>query len=114
MKIQDEIIVKRDFSDKLGARYRTDGDFSGQQFLEDLLQPKFEKAVSGSYLLFIDLDGVWGYPSSFTSGSFGKLSIEKSADLVLKHITFKSDENRTRLEEILAEIRNPKKHESKK
>lgn len=114
MEIKDKIIVKIDFSEKLGSRYRIDGDFSGQQFLEDLLLPKFEKAVTENYLLFIDLDGVWGYPSSFTSGSFGKLSLEKGANLVLKHLTFKSDENQLRLEEIISEIKNPKKYEHRK
>jgi len=114
MEIKDKITIKTDFSDKLGARYRTDGDFSGQQFLEDLLLPKFEKAVEEKYLLLIDLDGVWGYPSSFTSGSFGKLSLEKGADLVLKHLTFKSEENAIRLEEIVNEIKDPKKHEHRK
>ena len=109
MEIKDQIIIATDFASTPGARYRADGDFSGQEFLEDILLLKFEKAVEGEYILLIDLDGVWGYPSSFVSGSFGKLSVEKGSDLVLKHIEFKSDENPIRLEKILEEIKNPKR-----
>lgn len=109
MDIKDKIIIATDFASTPGARYRKDGDFSGEQFLEELLLPKFEKAVAGNYILLIDLDKVWGYPSSFVSGSFGKLSLAKSADLVLKHISFKSDENPIRLEKVINEIKNPRK-----
>jgi hypothetical protein len=109
METKDKIVIAKDFATTPGARYRRDGKFSGEEFLEDLLLPKFEKAVTEGYILEIDLDGVWGYPSSFVSGSFGKLSVSKGADQVLKHIKFKSDENPMRLERILHEIRNPKK-----
>jgi len=107
MEIKDTIIIAKDFAPTPGARYRRDGEFSGEQFLEELLLPKFEKAVEGNYILKIDLDKVWGYPSSFVSGSFGKLSLAKGSDLVLKHISFKSDENPIRLEKIIYEIKNP-------
>jgi len=105
MEIGDRIIIATDFATTPGARYRRDGDFSGEQFLEELLLVKFEKAVTGNYIL----DKVWGYPSSFVSGSFGKLSLAKGADLVLKHISFKSEENPIRLEKVINEIKNPKK-----
>lgn len=109
MEIKDKIIVKTDFSDTPGARYKTDGPNSGELFLELLVSKKFNNAVDGNYILLIDLDGVWGYPSSFVSGSFGKLSLDFGADKVLKHIVFKSDDNSIRLENILKEIKNPKK-----
>lgn len=110
MEINDRITIVTDFSDHPGARYIKDGNFSGEQFLNKILRPKFEKAVKGDYILFIDLDGVYGYPSSFVSGSFGKLSIEKGAELVLKHIQFKSEENLLRLERIIKGIKEPKKN----
>lgn len=109
MDINDKIIIATDFTTTPGARYRKDGEFSGEQFLDELLLVKFEKAVSNKYVLLIDLDGVWGYPSSFLSGSFGKLSITKGSELVLKHISFKSDENPIRLEKVINEIKNPRK-----
>lgn len=109
MEIRDKIVIATDFTTTPGARYRKDGDFSGEQFLEEILLVKFDKAVSGNYILLIDLDKVWGYPSSFVSGSFGKLSLSKGSDLVLKHIQFKSDENPIRLEKVINEIKNPRK-----
>lgn len=111
MEIGDKIVIAEDFATTPGARYRRDGKFSGEEFLETLLQPKFERAVEAGHILLIDLDGVLGYPSSFVSGSFGKLSVEKTSDLVLKHLQFKSDESPIRLENIVREITNPRKHE---
>jgi hypothetical protein len=111
MEIKDKIIVWKDFSDSLGARYRTDGPFSGQEFLEELLEPKFDKAVEENYILDIDLDGLWGYPSSFVSGSFGKLSLKHGSEKLLKHIHFKSEQSALRLEKIIYEIKKPRKYD---
>jgi len=113
MEIKEKIIIATDFSDSPGSRYREDGDYSGQQFLEEILLPAFEKAVKDGYKILIDLDNVWGYPSSFISGSFGKLSEAKGSELVFKHIEFKSEESEARLEEIIKEIKNPRTHAKK-
>lgn len=113
MEIKQKISIANDFSSAPGAWYREDGENSGQEFLEDILQKAFEDAVRGDYKVLIDLDGVWGYPSSFISGSFGKLSVEKGGDLVLKHLEFKSEDSATRLEEIIREIKEPRTHEGK-
>ena len=77
--------------------------------MEDILKQKFIDAMREGYKILIDLDGVWGYPSSFVSGSFGKLSLSYGSEKVLRHIEFKSDENSIRLEKIIQEIRSPKK-----
>lgn len=104
-----KIIIRTDFSDSPGARYRKDGDFSGEEFYDTLLLPKFEQAIQNNRKLIIDLDGVWGYPSSFVSGSFGKLSIEFGASKVLETIIFISMESETRKDRIIAEINKPTK-----
>ncbi|MFA6447711.1 MAG: DUF4325 domain-containing protein [Patescibacteria group bacterium] len=109
MEINDWIKIATDFSDHPGARYRKDGECSGEQFLEELLLPKFEKSVEKNHILQIDLNKVYGYPSSFISGSFGKLSVLKGEELVLKHIQFKSEDNPINSEKILKEIKNPKR-----
>lgn len=113
MEIKEKITISKDFSDSPGARYREDGENSGQAFLEDVLFPAFERSVTDNYKILVDLDGVWGYPSSFISGSFGKLSLDKGADLVLKHIEFKSEDSESRLNEVIQEIKNPRTHEKK-
>ncbi|HNQ69392.1 MAG TPA: DUF4325 domain-containing protein [Bacteroidales bacterium] len=110
MEIKDTLIIAKEFTKTPGARYLKDGSkYSGETFLKDFLKPRFEKAVAGNYILKIVLDGVMGYPSSFVSGSFGKLSLEKSSALVLKHIIFESDDNPLRKEKIIFEIKNPQK-----
>lgn len=107
MEVKDKITIATDFSINPGSRYKADGSWSGEQFLEEVLKPKFEKAVKENYILLIDLDKVFGYPTSFISGSFGLLSQEKGSDILLKHIKFKSDENALRLTRIINEIKNP-------
>lgn len=103
------INIKNDFSDSPGARYRKDGPYSGQQFYEEILKNKFEEAKKQGVKLEINLDGVWGYPSSFVSGSFGKLSLEYGTDVVLDVIVFISTESETRKERIIEEIKHPTK-----
>ena len=75
----------------------------------DFFENKFEEAKQHGVKLEINLDGVWGYPSSFVSGSFGKLSIEYSAIVVLDTIVFISTESETRKERIIEEIKHPTK-----
>lgn len=110
--MKDIIIdIKNDFSDSPGARYRKDGPHSGEEFFETLLKPKFNEAVRNRVKLIINLDGVWGYPSSFVSGSFGKLSLEMGKDVVLSTIVFISDESETRKSRIVTEIEHPTKRD---
>jgi hypothetical protein len=107
MEIKDTLIIAKEFKDNPGARERKDGPNSGQEFLEDLFVDRFDKAVNEGYIILVDLTGVWGYPSSFISGSFGKLSMERGADLLLKHLKFKSDKNPMNIDKIVNEIKNP-------
>lgn len=107
MQINDTIIISKDFSQTPGARYIIDGHSSGQLFLETILLPKFLKAVEGNHIILIDLDNLKGLPPSFVSGSFGKLSIDYSPSILLKHFQFKSDDNPLREQKIVNEIKNP-------
>jgi hypothetical protein len=102
-----EIKIAEEFSRRLGARYKYEGKFSGEKFLEDHLLPGFLKAKESGGKLIIYLDGVLGYPSSFVSGSFGKLSIDYGADTVLQFLELISS-NPLRIEKIVLEIKNPK------
>lgn len=109
MEVKDTLVVSTEFSNRLGARYKKDGDNSGEEFLEKLLKPKVTKAIEGDYILKIVLDNVLGYPSSFVSGSFGKLSLEIGAKKLLDHLEFVSDDNPVRKDKVIFEIQNPKK-----
>jgi hypothetical protein len=99
------ISVSRDFSSAPGFRYRTDGPHSGQQFLEDLLLPRFEAAKQAKSKLFVDLDDVEGYATSFLEGSFGELARRFGAAEVLATLEFKSDQELLLIEEIQRYIR---------
>jgi hypothetical protein len=105
MNYAQRIVIATDFSDAPGARYRIDGPKSGQEFLEDLLRPKLLAAQEADGGLLVDLDGTWGYASSFVSGSFGALAREFGEDLLRKHMSLKSDEDSILLEKIEDEIR---------
>lgn len=107
MKEICKIIIATDFTDAPGARYYDDGPKSGQEFYEQILNDKFLNAKKNDGTLCIDLDNVWGYASSFISGSFGRLSKEYGADICLKHLVFKSDDDPLLIDKIKKEIRSP-------
>lgn len=102
-----KINIARDFSDAPGARYRKDGEKSGEEFYEEILHPKFQEAIEKDIRLFIDMDNTWGYPSSFISGSFGRLSHQYGKDLVKDHLELKSDDDKSLITLIKKEIDNP-------
>lgn len=109
MEIKDTIVIAKEFGDTAGARDYEDGDYSGKEFYDNFLLPRFNKAIEGRYALLIDIDGFWGWPSSFVSGSFGLLSKEKGAEKVLKHLRFKCDSNPMKIEKAKYIINNPKR-----
>lgn len=105
--MENKINISKDFTDSPGARYKSDGPFSGEEFYEKLLEPKFLEARKQNKILVIDLDNSWGYASSFISGSFGKLSIAYTANEVLKYVNFISLDIPLIPEKIIKEIKNP-------
>lgn len=68
-----EIRIASDFSKYPGPRNRHEGDHSAQEFLEDILLPRFREAVANKVRLRVVLDGTSGYATSFLEGSFGEL-----------------------------------------
>lgn len=85
--------VARDFSSVPGPRSRDEGPFSAEQFLDELLQPKFNEAEDAGETLLVDLDGGCGYATSFLEEAFGGLARRLSSpERVLKVLKIKSDE----------------------
>ncbi len=83
--------IARDFSETPGPRYIVEGEYSGEQFRKDLLEPAFVKARDSRQPLIVDLDGVVGYATSFLEEAFGGLAriydpgdVLKSLELVCK------------------------------
>ena len=86
-----KIVIAEDFSDAVGARDREDGDFSGEEFYEKHLKSAFERAIKEEKKVWIDFDNTWGYPSSFISSAFGRLSDHFGENVVINHLEMKSE-----------------------
>ena len=63
------ISIAKDFSRYPSGRYESDGRYSGEEFRDKILIP----ALKHSDKVIVVLDGVNGYPSSFTEEAFGGL-----------------------------------------
>ena len=63
-KGKDIIVAVRDFTTLPGARYKSDGTGSAQEFFEKRIEPVLKQCPNS---LTIDFDGTWGYASSFMS-----------------------------------------------
>ena len=57
-----------------GARFideSTSGSYSGEKFRNEVIEPNYRTAIATNSKLIIDIDGVYGYPSSFCNEAFG-------------------------------------------
>jgi hypothetical protein len=95
-----EINIALDFSETPGARYKTDGDFSGEDFFEKILEPKFLEIKDTENVLFVNLDNTAGYATSFLDEAFGGVARKYGKKLVLQKINFISIEEPYLIEEI--------------
>ena len=102
------IRIATDFSETPGARYRIEGDFSGEEFRESLLEPRFLEAKSKGEQLTIDLDGGYGYPTSFLEEAFGGLAREYGAAIVVATLVFISRDEPSLIDEIQEYITSQK------
>ena len=100
------IVVARDFSDTPGPRNKSDGEFSGEEFLHTTLRPAFIDARKQGTRLFVDLDGAEGYATSFLEESFGGLAREFGADVVAGILDLKSQEEPYLIAEVMRYIDN--------
>lgn len=115
MDIKYRINVAKDFSAYPAGRYKSEGDTSGEAFLLDNLIGNLFAAIISNTSLEIDLTGMNGYPSSFISGSFGKITnelgkvigIKEASKAIKKHIVLKCDDSAVRKQAVMDEIDNP-------
>lgn len=99
------INIAQDFTDSPGARYYTDGKFSGQEFREKILLDIFDSYDE----ITIVLDGTEGYATSFLEESFGGLARDKGITKVLDKLKFISKEEPDLIYEIIGYINEAKK-----
>jgi hypothetical protein len=98
------IKVATDFSRTPGARYPSEGLYSGEEFRINLLKPKYEEAVQSRKKLLIDLDDAVGYGTSWLEEAFGGLTREFGKDAVLSILTFKSVQEPYLIDDIMEYI----------
>ena len=97
------LVVAKAFSRTPGPRRRTEGKFSGEEFL-DLLTTRYVEAVRTKSILIIDLDGAAGYATSFLEAAFGGLAREFDPEEVQRTLKIKSDEEPDLIDEIKSYI----------
>lgn len=116
-----EINVVKEYTDKPGARYESQGPNSGEKFRDTILYPKFLEALEKNETLTVNLDGGYGYGSSFLEESFGGLvrrlkKEEKECYAKVLEIIIISNDNKTWLEKIKTyieeAIKNPIRKEN--
>ncbi len=101
------INISNDFTDTPGSRYKTKWDnYSGEEFREELLEPKFLKAKENNEKLMIDFDGGYEYLISFLEEAFGGLARIYGRDSVLETLEFKSDEEEALITKVKSYIIN--------
>lgn len=93
------INIREDFSETPGARHISDGDFSGEEFFNKILEPKF-LSLEGNEVLIVNLDGTDGFATSFLDEAFGGLARKYNRDNVLTKINFISIEEPYLVDEI--------------
>lgn len=95
-----KINISEDFTDAPGPRYIKQGEYSGEQFRKEWLVPKMEEALQTKEKILIDLDGTFGYPTSFLEEAFGGLTEFFPKDVILETIDFKSNDEISLIDEI--------------
>ena len=78
------INIANEYTKMPGGRHVGEGQFSGEDFRISMLTPAFQKAQEKKEDLLVNLDGGYGYATSFLEESFGGLARETLNPAVLK------------------------------
>jgi hypothetical protein len=102
----ETINIAEDFSDSPGARYKTDGPYSGEEFYDKFLKPKLDQVWNNRNTgIFLNLDGTYGYASSFWSEVFIRVVRDfKNKKTIKKKFKFKSDDEPLLINTIMQKI----------
>jgi hypothetical protein len=94
------IKISADFTTCPGARYYSDGPFSGEEFFDKLLSAKFGESLSSREKLTVDLDGTEGYATSFLDEAFSRLAKKYNPKTVWDNLILISSEEPDWIDEI--------------
>lgn len=101
-----EINIARDYAKAPGPRLKKQGKYSGEEFRESILKPKYELAKKNNEAITIILDGTYGYFDSFLEESFGGLARDFKSKDILKLFKFVSNEDPTLISKIQDYVSN--------
>lgn len=101
-----KLSIAKDFSKTPGGRFERDGKYSGEEFRNNCLLPKYLEAKKIKSKLVVDLDGCMGYPSSFLDESFGGLARHFAQENILDSIKFVSKDQPGLIDDIKGYIAN--------
>ena len=88
------------YTDTPGPRYENEGEFSGEHFRKTVLLSLVKEALKKSEKIELNLDGGYGYPTSFLEEAFGGLIRELKDTNLLNMFIFISDEEPALIDEI--------------
>lgn len=100
------INIPRDYTKSPGGRLIKEGDFSGEEFREKILLPKVQEALYNNLSLTVELDGGFGYGSSFLEEAFGGLARKTKDKRLLKILTIISEEEPELKDDIMQYIKD--------
>ena len=100
------INISKDYTDTPGGRYICEGEFSGEDFRNTLLEPKFLESKNNNEKLTIDFDDTYGYSDSFLEEAFGGLARKYTTNVVNNILQFISNDEPSLIKKVEDYIRN--------
>lgn len=86
--------IVNEFTDAPGGRYRSQGDYSGEEFRDDYLVKRYKEALKKDEKLYLYFDGSYGYPAGFLEESFGgMIRLGFDGNDMLERMIFVSEED---------------------
>lgn len=82
-----KISIAQDYTRTPGGRSISEGAYSGEEFRVKILKPKYLEALKNNEKLEINLDGCYGFATSFLEESFGGLVRDLKDKRILDTIT---------------------------
>lgn len=101
-----EIKISKVFSDTPGGRYIVEGPNSGEEFRKKFLLNAYKLGIEKNEKILIDLDDLYGSPTSFLEEAFGGLVREVKDPSIIKMFEFKSDDRPKLVEKIIEYMQN--------
>lgn len=87
-----EINIAVDYTKTPGGRFKKEGPKSGEDFRIQKLEPAYTQAKEKRETLTVNLDGGYGYATSFLEEAFGGLARDLKDPDILKIIVIISEE----------------------